>query len=196
MALTLIGSFTSPYVRKIRLLLWEDKTVEFRPVNYFEEEGNKYLKAINPFNQLPMMLDGDQPIYDSRVMFNYITKKKGLKPLTIEEENILSAIDTTLASAVNLFSLRKGGIDIDAGNHYFIERQKERLPSLLNLITPWAKTQEPAKDWNFLTMSLYSLLYWLEFREMYDIKKHPDLVNFMERFKNCPGVAETDIPKA
>lgn len=196
MALTLIGSFTSPYVRKIRLLLWEDKTVEFRPVNYFEEEGNKYLKEINPFNQLPMMLDGDQPIYDSRVMFNYITKKKGLKPLTIEEENILSAIDTTLASAVNLFSLRKGGIDIDAGNHYFIERQKERLPSLLNLITPWAKTQEPAKDWNFLTMSLYSLLYWLEFREMYDIKIHPDLVNFMERFKNCPGVAETDIPKA
>ena len=196
MALTLIGSFTSPYVRKIRLLLWEDKTVEFRPVNYFEEEGNKYLKEINPFNHLPMMLDGDQPIYDSRVMFNYITKKKGLKPLTIEEENILSAIDTTLASAVNLFSLRKGGIDIDAGNHYFIERQKERLPSLLNLITPWAKTQEPAKDWNFLTMSLYSLLYWLEFREMYDIKIHPDLVNFMERFKNCPGVAETDIPKA
>ena len=196
MALTLIGSFTSPYVRKIRLLLWEDKSVEFRPVNYFEEEGNKYLKEINPFNQLPMMLDGEQPIYDSRVMFNYITKKKGLKPLTIEEENILSAIDTTLASAVNLFSLRKGGIDIDAGNHYFIERQRERLPSLLNLITPWAKTQEPAKDWNFLTMSLYSLLFWLEFREMYDIKKHPDLVNFMERFKNCPGVAETDIPKA
>lgn len=196
MALTLIGSFTSPYVRKIRLLLWEDKTVEFRPVNYFEEEGSKYLRSINPFNQLPMLLDGDQPIYDSRVMFNYITKKKGFKPLTIEEENILSAIDTTLASGVNLFSLRKGGIDIDAGNHYFIERQKERLPSLLNLITPWAKTQDPAKDWNYLTMSLYSLLYWLDFREMYDVKKHPELVNFMERFKNCPGVLETDIPKA
>ncbi len=195
MALTLIGSYTSPYVRKVRLLLWDDKTVIFKPINYFEEEGNKYLKSINPFNQLPMMLDGDQPIYDSRVMFNYIAKKKGLPELTLEEENILSAIDTTLASAVNLFSLRKGGIDIEAGNHYFIERQKERLPSLLGILSPWAKKQDPKKDWNFLTMSLFSLIYWLEFREMYDIKKHPELVDFLERFKNCPGVAETDIPK-
>lgn len=196
MALTLIGSYTSPYVRKIRLLLWDDKTVEFRPVNYFEEEGNKYLKSINPFNQLPMMLDGDQPIYESRVMFNYIAKKNKLRELTIEEENILSAIDTTLASGVNLFSLRKGGIDIEAKDHYFIERQKERIPSLLNLLIPWAKKQDPKQDWNYLTMSFYSLVYWLEFREVYDIRKHPELVDFLERFKDCPGVKETDIPKA
>lgn len=195
MTLTLIGSYTSPYVRKIRLFLWEDKTVVFKPVNYFEEEGNKYLKSINPFNQLPMLLDGEQPIYDSRVMFNYLAKKKAMEPLTIEEENILSAIDTTLASAVNLFSLRKGGIDIEAGNHYFIERQRERLPSLLGLLIPWSLKQDPKKDWNYLTMSFYSLVYWLEFREMYDIRKHPELVDFLERFKNCPGVQETDIPK-
>lgn len=196
MALTLIGSFTSPYVRKIRLLLWDDKTVEFKPVNYFEEEGAKYLREINPFNQLPMMLDGDQPIYESRVMFNYIAKKKNLKPLSIEEENILSAIDTTLASGVNLFSLRKGGVDIEAGTNYFIERQKERIPSLLNVLIPWSVKQDPTRDWNFLTMSFYSLVFWLEFREMYDIRKHPELVDFLERFKNCPGVKETDIPKA
>ena len=196
MSLTLIGSYTSPYVRKVRLLLHEDISLTFKAVNYFEEEGNKYLRSVNPFNQLPMLLDGDQPIYDSRVIFNYIAKKKNLKPLSIDEENILSAIDTTLASAVNLFSLKKGGVDIEAGTNYFIERQKERLPSLLNLLSPWAKKQDPKKDWNYLTMSLFSLLYWLDFREMYNIKKHQDLVDFLERFKNCPGVAETDIPKA
>lgn len=194
MALTLIGSFTSPYVRKVRLLLWGDRDVTFKPVNYFEAEGEKYLKSINPLNQIPLLLDGEQPIYDSRVMFNYIAKKRNLKPLSIEEENILSIIDTTLASAVNLFSLRKGGIDIAAGGHYFIERQKERLPTLLSVLAPWAKEQQPERDWNYLTMSLYSLVYWLDFREMYDVKKHPELVNFLERFKNCPGVQETTIP--
>lgn len=194
MALTLIGSYTSPYVRKVRLLLWGDKDVTFKPVNYFEAEGEKYLRSVNPLNQIPLLLDGDQPIYDSRVMFNYIAKKRNLRPLTIQEENILSIIDTTLASAVNLFSLRKGGIDIEAPGHYFIERQKERLPTLLSELAPWAKQQDPAADWNYLTMSLYSLVFWLGFREMYDVKKHPELVDFLERFKHCPGVQETTIP--
>jgi glutathione S-transferase len=194
MGLTLFGSYTSPYVRKIRLLLFHDKTVVFKPVNYFEEEGKAFLEKINPFNQIPMLLDGEQPIYDSRVMFNYLTKKYKWKELTIEEENILSAIDTIIASGVNLFSLRKGGIDIDHIDHYFIERQKKRLPSLIKLLIPWSTTQFPEKDWNYLTMSLVSMLHWLEVRDLYNVNQHPEFVSFMERFKDCPGVAETKIP--
>jgi glutathione S-transferase len=194
MTLTLIGSYTSPFVRKLRLLLFNDKTLIFKPVNYFEEEGNAYLRSISPFNQLPILLDGDQPIYESRVMFNYLTKKYNWKELSIDEENILSAIDSALSSGVNLFSLRKGGIDIEAKTNYYIERQKERLPSLITLLIPWAKKQNPNSDWNYLTMSFYSMLYWMEFREVYDIKKHPELVEFLERFKSAPGVTETNIP--
>jgi glutathione S-transferase len=196
MALTLIGSYTSPFVRKIRLLLHDDPTLTFRPINYLEDEGNKYLKSINPFNQLPMLLDGEQPIYESRVMFNYISKKKNLKPLTLEEENILSAIDAIIATGVNLFSLKKGGVNIDDSSNYFLVRQKERIPSLIKMITPWATIQKPEKNWNYLTMSLYSLLCWMTFREVYDYSNEPELVAFLERFKNCPGVTETDIPKA
>jgi len=196
MSLTLIGSYTSPFVRKLRLLLHGDKTLVFKPVNYFEEEGNKYLREISPFNQLPILMDGDQPIYESRVMFNYIAKKQNLKPLTLDEENILSAIDAALSSAVNLFSLRKGGIDTTTGSNYYIERQLNRLPSLMSYLTPWAVKQTPEKDWNYLTMSLFSMLYWMEFREIYNVKAHPELMEFMKRFENCPGVKETDIPKA
>lgn len=195
MALTLLGSYTSPFVRKIRLLMYNDKTMVFKPVNYLEEEGNAYLKAVNPLNQLPMLLDGDQPIYDSRIMFNYLSKKYNLTPLTIEEENTLSAIDTALASAVNLFSLRKGGVNINDDSNYFLVRQQERLPAILNHLGPWATSQRPETDWNYLTMSLFSMLYWMNFREIYDVKKHPEMMSFLERFENCPGVKETDIPK-
>lgn len=194
MSLTLIGSYTSPYVRKLRLLLHGDQNVTFKPVNYFEEEGNKYLKSINPFNQLPMLLDGDQPVYDSRVIYNYIAKKKNLKPLTISEENILSAIDTTLATGVNLFSLRKGGVNIEDTSNYFLVRQRERIPSLIEMLKPWAASQKPETDWNYLTMSMYSMLYWMDFREVYNFAAIPEMVDFLKRFKDCPGVAETDIP--
>jgi glutathione S-transferase len=194
MALTLIGSFTSPYVRKIRLLLWSDKTVIFHPLNYLEEEGNKYLKSVNPLNQIPMLLDGDTPIYDSRVMFNYISKKWHLPELSIADENILSIIDTAMASGVNLFSLRKGGVDITDKNNYFLLRQQERIPTLIKHLIPWASKQDPTKDWNFLTMSLVSLLYWLQLREIYSVNIHPELIDFMQRFSQCPGVIDTEAP--
>lgn len=192
MALTLIGSYTSPYVRKLRLLLHGDENVTFKAINYLEEEGNKYLKSISPFNQIPMLLDGDQPIYDSRIIFNYIAKKKNLRPLTVDEENTLSAIDTIIATGVNIFSLKKGGVDTDDSSNYFLVRQKERIPSLLKMLTPWAAAQRPENNWNYLTMSLLSLLYWMKFRDIYDYSNEPELIGFLERFKNCPGVVETD----
>ena len=196
MALTLLGSYTSPFVRKIRLLLYNDKTLIFKPVNYLEEEGNAYLRSVNPLNQLPMLLDGDQPIYDSRIMFNYLTKKNNWKELTIDEENILSAIDTALSSAVNLFSLRKGGVNTEDKSNYFLVRQQERLPAILNHLSKWASQQNPENDWNYLTMSLFSMLYWMDFRDIYKVENHPEMMDFLERFKNCPGVTETDIPKS
>lgn len=194
MALTLIGSYTSPYVRKLRLFLHGDPNVTFKVVNYLEEEGNAYLKSINPLNQLPMLLDGEQPVYDSRIIFNYLAKKRGLPELNIHDENILSIIDTALATGVNLFSLRKGGIDITDKSNYFLIRQQERIPTLLNTLGPWAKKQDPKTDWNYLTMSLYALVYWIQLRDIYDASKHPEMMDFMARFKNCPGVLETDVP--
>lgn len=192
MSLTLIGSNTSPYVRKLRLLLHGDPTVTFKSINYLEEEGREYLKSINPFNQIPMLLDGDRPVYESRVIFNYIAGIKKLKPLTIDEENTLSAIDAIIATGVNLFSLKKGGVNIDDSSNYFLVRQKERIPSLLKMITPWAAAQQPENNWNYLTMSMYSMLYWMNFRDVYDYSQVPELVAFLDRFKNCPGIAETD----
>lgn len=39
------------------------------------------------------------------------------------------------------------------------------------------------------------MLYWVEARDIYKSSTIPEMADFLERFKNCPGVAETDIPK-
>lgn len=98
-------------------------------------------------------------------------------------------------SAINLFSLRRGGLDLNSGNTY-IERQKERIPLILNYLTPWVKSLRPEQDWNFLSMSLFSFLYWGRFRDIIDLANHPEMQLFVERFNQCPGVKETDIPPA
>lgn len=192
---TLIGSFTSPYVRKIRMLLFSLGTYKFESINYLEKKDSDYLKSINPINQIPILLDGETKIFDSRVIFNYLVKKHKIKPLTLEEENILSAIDAAMDTSINLFSLRRGGLNLNSEN-YYLERQKERVPLILSYLTPWVKSLEPKNSdhWNFLTMSLYSYLYWGEYRDIVDLSAFPEHKQFLEKFKNAPGVQETTPP--
>ncbi len=195
MKYTLIGSFTSPYARKMRILLSTLGPFEFKSINYLEQADSNFLKSINPINQIPILLVGDTKIFDSRVIYNYLAKTHQLKELTLEEENRLSAIDAAMNTSINLFSLRRGGLDLNSGNTY-VERQKERIPLILNYLSPWVKTlnsKEPA-HWNFVTMSLYSYLYWGEFRQILDLSEFHEMRLFLENFKDAPGVIETTPP--
>ncbi|MFA6237800.1 MAG: glutathione S-transferase family protein [Bacteriovorax sp.] len=189
----LIGSLTSPYVRKLRLLLNGLEPYELKCVNYLEKNDNEYLKSVNPINKLPVYIDNGVKIYDSRVIYNYLANKHNLKKFSLHEENILSAIDAAMDSSISLFSYRRGGLNLNGGNAY-VERQMERIPTILNYISHWASEQDEKNPahWNFLTMSLYSYLYWGQFREILDLNKHPVLKKFLERFKNAPGVAVTN----
>jgi glutathione S-transferase len=189
MSYTLIGSLTSPYVRKLRLCFYKKISYELKTINYLEEHDSNYLKQINPINKIPILLDHDTPIFDSRVIYNYISEKHNWTPLTISEENILSAIDGLLDTSINLFTLKRGGLDLDGPNTY-IARQKERIPLILHYLTPWAQR---TTDWNFLSMSLYSYLDWASFREIIDIKAYPEMQQFLDKFKNASGVEETKI---
>ncbi len=193
---TLIGSFTSPYARKIRLLLFNMGVYEFKSINYMEQTDSEYLKSINPLNQIPILLDGTTKIFDSRIIYNYLAKKHNFKPLSVEEENILSAIDTALNTSINLFSLRRGGLDINDNSNYYLERQRERIPLILNYLSPWVKKQnhKNPEHWNFLTMSLYSYLYWGIYRDILDLRDFPEHREFLEHFKDAPGVHETTPP--
>ena len=191
---TLIGSHTSPYVRKLRLVMHNRVAYEFKTINYLEENDALFLNKINPINKIPVFLDGEDPIYDSRVIYNYLVSKYQWKPLTLKEENYLSAIDGAMDTAINLFSLKRGGLDLDTPNTY-LTRQKDRIPQILDYLKPWVIKLRPenAADWNFASMSLYSFLYWANFREVIAIDLYPEMKKFLFDFKNNPGVQETTI---
>ena len=67
-------SKTSPYSRKVRLLLYETglaSTVAMLPCNPFEE--NPELIAANPLSKIPTLITGDQTaLYDSPVICEYL----------------------------------------------------------------------------------------------------------------------------
>lgn len=195
---TLIGSFTSPYVRKLRLLLTDLKiNFEFKSINYLEEHDAQFLKKINQINKIPVLMIDERPLYDSRVIYNYLARQHNVSPLSLDEENYLSAIDGALDTLINLFSLRRGGLDLNTTENSYLLRQKELVNLILDYLNPWVKSLDVnnPQHWNFATMSLYSFLYWGQFRDVLDLTNWPAMTQFLDHFKNKNGIIETDIPK-
>lgn len=189
----IIGSINSPYVRKLRLFMLKEKIAfDFKVINLFEKEGSDYLRKINPIGKVPVFLDGEQVIYDSRVIFNYLTKKHNLKPLTLDEENKVSEIDGAAETGVSLFLLRQSGMDLASSNGY-IQRQLQRIDEILNHLEPWTKTLKPEQDWNFPVMGLYCFVNWVNKRNLIDINNYPTYQNFLESYKDQRGIKETEM---
>lgn len=195
--LTLIGSTTSPYVRKLRIYMhYNHIPFEFKSINYLTPEDGKFLKELNPINKIPVLLINQNPLFDSRMIYQYLNRdlitQGKVKADTIDDENALSEIDGFLETAVNLFSLRRAGIDLKTPNNAYIEKQIARLDLILNSLTSWIKT-EKANSWNYHTMSLYAALEWANFREMILLDSYPELKNFMDKFGKSEFLVETRI---
>ena len=68
----LIGSHTSPYVRKVRIVLAEKK-MEYEFVVDIPRNPGSTVPGINPLGRIPtLVLDDDTPLFDSRVIVEYI----------------------------------------------------------------------------------------------------------------------------
>ena len=67
----LIGSLTSPYVRKVRIVLAEKKL----DVNFVLEDvwGSDAILASNPLGKVPVLvMEGAEAVFDSRVIVEYV----------------------------------------------------------------------------------------------------------------------------
>ncbi len=71
MAVTIIGSFVSPYVRKVLACLNLKRVAyEIDPITSFF--GNDEFARINPLRRIPVLIDGDLQVSDSTVICEYI----------------------------------------------------------------------------------------------------------------------------
>lgn len=191
MSYTLISSARSPFGRIVRMLLEANEIpYEFRVLNFVDnKEDAAALSKENPINKVPILiLPSGERIFDSRVIVNYLIEKHGLKKLTLEEENIVSASYSIMDVSVALFLMKLDGYDMTKPGMY-LPRQIERIPRNLEFLMPWA---ERVKDWHYPAMSLFACLYWAERRAgTLEVAKHPVLQKFMEKFNRAPGVEKT-----
>ena len=193
MGYVLYGSKTSPFVRRIRILM-DQISHEFKELSIFEEQDASLLKMINPVNQIPVLVDRENTIWDSRVIFNYLNSIHRFQNMDWKDENQLTAIDGALNSGVSLLLMKRSGINISDSLMY-VNRQKERIESILDYLKPYIE-DEGLQEWNFHSISLYSFLDWANFREIISIENRPECRSFLEQHKTKPSIINTEIPKA
>lgn len=181
----LYGSTTSPYVRRIHLLL-EGQDYDVENLKLTETADRIKLKAKNPTLKIPMLEDGDVVLFDSRVIAQYLREKLSHTPLTWEEENQITLIDNANDSFVSMFQLQRSDIDTTA-DRLFFNYQRERFDEVFAALDQQVGNGKFAQ-WNFPAMCLYCLLDWITFRNLKDYSDYTNLVSFYKQHAERPAV--------
>lgn len=192
MGYTLYGSQTSPFVRRIRMML-ENIPYEFKELNIFETQDAVELNKVNPINQVPVLTDGEITIWDSRQIFNYLNAIHRFQNIDWKDENILTAIDGAMNAGVALLLMKRSGINTTEPYMYVV-RQKDRMESILDYLKPFIK-EHALNTWDFHTASLYCFLDWAVFRGLMTLEQRPDCQQLLDTYKDKLIVKRTEIPK-
>lgn len=188
----LLGSATSPYVRRTRLLLG-DADYEFASLDIYGADRDE-LRRHNPALKVPMLIDGEQSIYDSRVIARYLAATRRHEPLNWAQENQLTLIDAANDSFVTIALSKKSGLDTGS-DILFYDLQHERIARSIDALSELAAAG--AFDaWHYPSICVYCLVDWAELRGLFDFSGHQPLLDVRARFADRPMVTETDPRKA
>jgi glutathione S-transferase len=187
--LQLYGSTTSPFARRSRLLL-QPYEHEFINLDIFSDEGRALLKSKNPTNKIPFLIDKDQVIYDSGVIFRYICDKFQLPALTWSQQNALTLIDAVNDSLVTLLLAKRSGLPVEE-DYLLFNLQRERVETVFTELNR-LEEQGMFNDWHYLSICLYCLLDWTQFRSLHPIESFPHLWDFYHKNQHQQGIDITD----
>ena len=197
----LVGTKTSPYVRKIRVILAEKNL----PYDFVEESAwtaETKVPNYNPLNKVPaLVMDDGEAIYDSMVISEYLDAVSGggLIP-TDPAQRAKARRDEALGNGI-----------ADAGITVRLERQREaskqdaawiaRQLAKVNAGIAALSRNLGSKDYlggarpGVGDIGCACALFWAEFRmpELKWRETHPNLKGWAERMESRPSFRDTPI---
>lgn len=187
----LIGSTTSPYVRRIRMWAMQQQvSVDFQHIDIFSDEGRKLLLTHSPTGKIPFLLSPDGVILDSSIIFEYLNQHAKLTPMTWAEKNLLTTINAANDSGIELLLCRRSGFNVQ-DDMLFFNLQRQRLTHSLQHLAD-ALNSNNSLSHPYLTVCLFCLLDWLSFREITSFEHLPKLVQFWQHHAATTSAQHTD----
>lgn len=192
MKLKLYGHDTSPYVYRIRLLLAELGIPFDRDVNGWMSDPSPEFLAQSPIKRLPMLDRGPAAkvryVYDSRVIASVLYASSDKAPgndvqptlfapeLAELDQNILSALDAGLDSAINLFLMERDGAKKE--DFPYLQRQAARVEECLDWVSKQydGRTTLTPGRFAFVEIAVAAMMQWLRFRNRVDVTRWPNLL--------------------
>ena len=200
----LIGSLTSPFVRKVRIVLAEKK-IDYEFVIDSPWSPESGVANLNPLGKIPVLaLDDDTSLFDSRVISEYldnVAPNNKLMPSTNRERTEVKrweALADGICDAAALIFLEKKRPAEQQSSEWIVRQQNKIIAGLDYMAAELG-------DSNWCMGTHFSLadiaagcaLGYLAFRlpEIDWNAKHPNLARLYEKLSHRPAFAET-MPKA
>lgn len=185
MTMTLYGTTTSPYVRRVQVVALE-LGLPLTRVDTFTDAGQAALRARSPVWKVPVVELEGQAIFDSRVITEHLLRHYGPGPLAALDEddlaarNMVTVIDGALDALINALYLQRDGVGKEQAS--YVAKQHERAAAALGWVE--ARVDDVwlgrARAFGLPELALVTALEWMRFRDMYPVERHPALVRCLE----------------
>jgi len=199
----LIGSTTSPYVRKVRIVMAEKK-LDYQFVLDNVWSADTKIAASNPLGKVPcLVMEGAEAVFDSRVIVEYLDTLSPvgkLIPSTGRERaevKTWEALADGLLDAAILVRLENTfeGRTPAQRSQAWIDRQMQKIDASLKAMAQ-GLGDKPFCSGIHLSLSDIAVgcaLGWLEFRfpEIGWRAEHPNLARLMDKLAQRPSFADT-----
>ncbi|GLR25160.1 MULTISPECIES: glutathione S-transferase C-terminal domain-containing protein [Limnobacter] len=198
----LVGSTTSPFVRKIRVQLQEKEIpFEFVLENVWDEETR--IADHNPLGKVPcLILDGGQTVFDSTVISGMLEYMMPTVPLLPTDPRLRALVRTMEALGTGISEAAVGTI-VEKRFHTegqisqaFIDRQVQKIHNALGWISHRIKTTPGfylTEQFSLADISVGCSLFYLDLRmpEINWRELYPELKEYSERLACRPSFENT-----
>ncbi|HEY2454997.1 MAG TPA: glutathione S-transferase [Scandinavium sp.] len=200
----LIGSYTSPFVRKISVILLE-KGITFEFINEMPYNAENGVGKYNPLGKVPALVTGDGECwYDSPIIAQYI-ELLDIAPAMVPREakaalhmRQLEALADGIMDA-GLFIVRELARPAAQQSPEELLRQREKITRGLDALEGFvADGTLKAEQLNLATIAVACAVGYLNFRHISPgwCAARPHLVKLVETLFQRDSFARTEPPKA
>jgi glutathione S-transferase len=193
----LLGTTTSPYTRKVRVLL-DAIGRRHELVDTRSDRGAAALAEVAPLAKIPVLIDGAQDLVvpDSSLIASWLwaTEPSALRaagfdldPQAFADRALQVVVEGALDSAINHRYLRQDGF-ADAG---YVAKQRQRVERALTWLDGRIPFRRPL---GAAALSLGCALDWIAFRDVVELPRWPGLTAFREAW-TVSGVGAGTEPR-
>lgn len=184
----LFGSYTSPFVRHIRIA-FADTNIAYELV----ETDYAQSAAQSPAQRVPFLQDGDLQLTDSTSILRHIREQAGEPFLNdIQRLNMYCLVNTALDTTINLFLLDREGLKSDANP--YLQRQAARIQTTLQALE--ASVVPETLVWDDATIRLVCFLDWAIYRQRLAFAAYPKLLMVLEKANQHASFVASKPPAA